>query len=402
MLLSHGLPRMFRILFCLLFLILSTTLSLQPSANAEVEQAEFVGSGNPGHGYSAFQLGYYDNDDPAAGNPFLDEELTVVETVFIYDYDITRRLAAWGKISYDNVAAASIRRLGKFPEQSGASRDHYVGVDAGVRYEVSKVQRVAGSFSGSGERDYISFGLGGAIEQDTKDHSSTFKFATNAFYDVLEIIRFEGSDNEGNDERVSVSATGSWYQIVNPRLHSEIGATFSFQGGFLETPYNAVVIETPLAPPNPNLDNRARGFEITEELPSERYRGALFGRLRHYFRSRSSVEFGGRLYQDSWGIASVTIEPRFYQWIIPETLSTRLRYRLYYQSAADDFADSFFQSETHRTQDADLGDFSSNAFGIKFTWNISDIWQTSVSGDHVRRNDGLDELIGSISVRKNF
>ena len=378
-------------------------------ASAEQQQAdlaqgdgEFVGSGVPGQGFRAYQIGYYDNDDPAAGNPFLDEELTVVETVFIFDYNMTERLAIWGKLSYDNVASASIERLGKFPEQTGASRDHYVGVDGGARYEISERRRVAGSFSGSGERDYASFGVGGAIEQDSEDHNSTIKLAGNAFFDFVDVILFNGADPDGLEERLTFTSTLSWYQIINPKLHSELGATFTLQSGLLETPYNAVVLESPFLPPNPNLDNEARGVEFTEELPEQRYRGALFGRLRQFLLGGTAVEIGGRLYQDSWGISSVALEPAMYQWIVPDTFSTRLRYRFYIQSAADDYSSFFDSEQTHRTQDADLGDFSSNGFGVKFTWNISELWQTSIVGDFVRRNDGLDELIGSIGVRRNF
>ena len=84
-----------------------------------------------GSGFVGFRIGVYHNDDDVEGNPFLDEELTVIEPILIFDYNVTDDTAFWGKLSYDYVSSASIDRLSRFRRQSGASGDYYFGLDVG-------------------------------------------------------------------------------------------------------------------------------------------------------------------------------------------------------------------------------------------------------------------------------
>ena len=146
-----------------------------------------------------FRTGFYHNDDKGDGNPFLDEELTVIEPVIIFDYNVTDDLGWWGKFSYDYVSSASIDRLNKFPQQSGATGDFYFGLDSGLRYKVSDSLRVGGFLSGSTEYDYTSFGIGGDIAKDSADKNDTVKLSINGFHDQVDIIRFDGNESEGND-----------------------------------------------------------------------------------------------------------------------------------------------------------------------------------------------------------
>src|SRR5688500_18654786 len=76
-------------------------------------------AGEAGHGSIEARIGYYHNDD-GGGNPFLDETETVIEPIVILDYNVTDRLALTATLSYDLVSSASIDRLSRYPEQSGA------------------------------------------------------------------------------------------------------------------------------------------------------------------------------------------------------------------------------------------------------------------------------------------
>lgn len=358
-------------------------------------------AGPAGHGFVEFRLGYYENDDSGNGNPFLDESLTIIEPIVVFDYNYSDRLAVHGKFSYDHVSSASIDRLSNYPDQSGASGDNYFGFDLGMRYALRPDLRLGAFLSTSFEYDYQSFGLGGHLERDLADRNATIKWSLNAFLDAIDVIRFDGSE-EGGDDRVSITTSLSWYQVLGPRTHGELGSTFTYQSGFLETPYNAVVVEDPGLPPNPNLENLARGIEIVEELPDDRVRAALFGKVRHSLTGRTAVELGSRLYADTWGIASVSMEPRWYQWWVRERLYTRLRYRFYVQTAADDYDDRFELVESKRTQDSDLSAFSSHTFGLQFVWVLSERVRLDLGGDLVKRSDGLDQVLGSIGLRYDF
>ena len=94
--------------------------------------------GEAGTGSVEVQLGYYDRQDSSgAGNPFLDESLTVIEPIVVFDYNYTDTFAVSGLLVYDSVTSASIERLSQYPEQSGASGDFYVGADLGLRWKTS-------------------------------------------------------------------------------------------------------------------------------------------------------------------------------------------------------------------------------------------------------------------------
>lgn len=59
-----------------------------------------TGSGEAGTGSLGLRVGYYENGDSSDGNPFLDEESSVIETIFIADYNISDRMSAWGLFSF--------------------------------------------------------------------------------------------------------------------------------------------------------------------------------------------------------------------------------------------------------------------------------------------------------------
>ena len=383
-----------------------------PSTPANVGQREVAEEASfaneAGHGSAGFRLGYYFNrDGDGDGNPFLDEELTVVEPVVVFDYNVTDRLAVTGKFSYDLVSSASIDRLSNYDEQSGASGDDYIGVSLGAHYKLTPNLRIGGNASYSTEYDYNSFGLGSYVAKDLNDKNTTLKVSVNGFHDVLDIIRFDGTE-DSTDDRETASGTFNWYQVINPTLHSELGTTLSYQSGFLEMPYNFVVIEDPAGPlltaGDPAfIEREVNGSLVPEELPDSRIRGAVFGRLRKYFSTGTSLEIGGRLYTDSWGITSVTLEPRLYQWLVEEVLNLRFRYRFYGQTAADDFHDSFLVvTPSHRTQDADLGDFTAHGVGLKFDWYVREDLRLDLGADYVLRSDGIDQIFASAGVTWDF
>lgn len=366
--------------------------------------------GEEGDGHFGFQLGFYNHSDsPGDGNPFLDEALTVIEPVIVYDYNINNRLKLGAILSYDLVSSASIERLNDHPrsEQSGASGDNYIGVDFSLLYQKSRNWTIGGHAGYSIEYDYRSIGLGVGATQDLEDADANLSYNIDAYLDSIDIIRFDGTQSEGGDNRTSVSGSVNWYQILSPTSHGTFGLTMAQQNGFLETPYNSVIAEGSAAlPEDPPLHNGAFGREQTEELPDSRTRLALFGRVRNSFGRGKAYELGGRLYSDTWGINSVAIEPRYYFSLIDDKLDWRLRYRFYTQTAADDFQEHFTEDvdnlPAERTQDSDLAAFDAHTFGSKWTLysGLDDNYYLSV--DYTMRSDGLDYLFAAIGWSWSF
>ena len=350
------------------------------------------------HGFVGFRIGVYHNDDDQAGNVFLDEKLTVIEPVLIFDINVSDKTAFWGKFSYDYVSSASIDRLNKFPDQSGASGDYYYGLDLGARRKLSDRFRIGGFASGSSEYDYDSFGLGGDLSWDAPSKNTTVKLSANGFWDRVQIIRFNGNEDEGKDDRNSFSSTLHWYQVINPKSHSEVGVTYSRQTGLLETAFNGVFVEFPGGIPKPQ--------EVSERLPDRRIRSALFGRIRRYINPHAAIELYSRFYSDDWGIDSFAMEPQLHYWLIEEILRLRLRYRFYTQTKADDFKKHFFPSDFSNrlffTQDSDLGNFDSHTIGFKFDWHITSNLKLDISSNYIFRSDDLDQIVGSIGFKRGF
>jgi len=353
-----------------------------------------------GEGSIEFGLGFYDNGDDGDGNPFLDESLTVVEPVVVFDYNLSDDTAVWGKLSYDYVSSASIDRLSKFPEQSGASGDYYIGLEGGMK-KMLPGDKSWGLFGhASVEYDYRSFGLGGDYSFPVNDDSGTLSLSANGFVDQVDIIRFNGA-SEGTDTRLSFTTQLNGYQIMNPLLHAEYGGVLTVQNGFLETPYNAVVIEDTDVP-NPNLVGNAPGREVTEELDDSRIRSALFGNLRYSLTELDALQLGGRLYTDTWGITGISLETRWYRWLIQDSLKLRLRYRFYTQTEADDYQETFLTETEFRTQDSDLAAFNAQTLGAKLSFFTNENNEVHGTMDYVSREDGLDQILVHFAYRRTF
>jgi hypothetical protein len=391
--------------------LLAPRAAAQRPGVAEPFSPDPFGAGAPapseqgaGHGTWAFRLSYYEHDDAAdasSGNPFLDEDLEVIEPVVYFDYDVSDETTYWGMLAYDWVSSASIDRLSKFPQQSGASGDYFVGVQLGLNHKLDPRRTVGGFFSSSVEYDYLSFGLGGNLGVDLAEGDARVETSVNGYYDTLDVIRYNGVD-EGTDERISLGGNVNWYQVLGPRTHSTLGLNLNLQYGFLETPYNEVVVEDPAAPPNPNLPGNFPGFEFTEELPDDRARLALYGRVRHLLTERFAAEVGARIYGDDWGILAWTLEPQLHAWIVREKLKTRLRYRYYDQTEADFYEEHFTTLPSERTQDSDLGAFDAHTLGVRFDVYGPGEWSWDFGFDVTDRSDDLDQLFASFGLSRRF
>lgn len=390
-----------------LLLIAAAVLTTAPTALAQSQDGGPKPGGfelAPGEAQLWTQLGYYDHaDDPGDGNPFLDEDLTVIEPVLVFESQVSEDWGYGITLSYDNVSSASIERLSNFPAQSGASGDYYAGADFASHHRLSPTESFDWHAGLSFEYDYLSIGAGAGYATTTPSTAVTDAYGLNLYFDTVDVIRFDGTQDEGTDTRLTLTGTWTRSQPLSRYWSGDLSTLLTVQSGFLETPYNAVVLEDPALAPNPNLDNNARGIEITEELPDTRIRAAVSPVARRWLSERSALELGGRLYADDWGIVSATLEPRFYYDLDPGQLRMRLRYRYYNQTEADDFGETFLQAAgtpEFRTQDSDLGAFDSHTFGIRFDGldrRGAPTWHFDLN--YAIREDGLDHLYAAIGYR---
>jgi len=373
-----------------------------------VEAAPLIEDMDPGHGSYAIQIGLYNHtDSPGDGNPFLDENLTVIEPIVIYDYDVSEKFGYGIELNYDLVSSASIDRLGDVPgtEESGASGDNYVGLDVSFRHRLDSGGLLAWHIGASTEYDYSSIGLGGNYTWQPEGTDSTVSFGVDAYQDSVDLILFNGlTAPDGTDDRTSFTLTANWNQILSPVSRFDMGLAVAQQNGFLATPYNAVVLEDPGLPANPLLDNNAMGIEAAETLPEDRTRVALYGTYRRQVSPKRAWELGGRLYGDSWGISSLTVEPRFIQ-EVGDGLILDLHYRFYQQSESKYFEETFLQAappQEFRTQDSDLADFNTNTLGFGLRWldHAGGFFEFGL--EYGVRSDNIDLFYGYLGWNRSF
>lgn len=397
----------------------------QPAPEAPVAKPEPAKPANEkSAGAVEFRFGYYDNDDgDSDGNPFLDESLTDIEGIMIFEWQATEKLRLSLTGSYDLVSSASIERLGNYEQQSGASGDYYIGLDIGASYAVSEDFRWNAHGGASFEYDYTSFGAGGGFEVDLLEDNVTLSAGVNLYVDqITKVVRFNG-EGDGSDQRLSFTLNLGYYQLLTPTLHFSLGTSLTYQSGFLQTAYNGVVLEDPNNPLSDNLDPELfidlrrlpAGATIeAEKLPETRLRAAIYGEIRQGFPSTGTgLGFAMRLYGDTWGITSIAPELRLYQWIVPDLLRIRARYRFYTQSAADAYKEHFrvplgarslnvLDPNEERTQDSDLGAFFSNTIGLKLILTPAEGLSIDLGGDYVLRSDGIDQLLFNFGFRWEF
>lgn len=388
-------------------LLVAAALMVAPQLGDGTQPARFTlpnTFGEAGTGSVEVQLGFYNRaDSPGDGNPFLDEALTVIEPIVVFDYNVSDTFAYSGLIVYDNVSSASIERLSRFPTQSGASGDFYVGLDLGARWKTSDQTSIGARTGFSAEYDYQSIHLGGDYAWERTDKDAKLTFSLDAFLDTVQPIRWNGL-TDPDEDRTSLAATASWFQILGPKTQGTFGLTVSSQTGFLETAYNSVIVDNGTGVPNPDLHNNAPGFEVQEELPDSRLRTVAFSRVRHLLSPGNAVELGGRVYSDDWGIGAFDFMPRYIKSFDGGKNVLELRYRFYTQSEADYFQREIFTGPVpdERTQDFGLGDFTSHTLGATWQWNRTASTRWTFSVDYSMRDDDLQTYYGLVGYRWTF
>ena len=346
------------------------------------------------------RLGTYARDDASdgsKGNPFLDEDLAVVQPAIVFDYRLADDWLLTTDFAIDRVSSASVERFGSRGNQSGASGDVYIGLDFGLQWQSTPDRIWNYTLGYSGEYDYKSIGLGAGVSQDISGGQTQISLNVSGYFDQLDVIRATGLD-DGSDNRSSFSLTAKAYHILNPQAHAEFGLSITTQSGFLSTPYNSVFFREPGAREDEwtdwGLANAVAGDEL---LPDSRLRNSLFGRLRWSLKEDLAVELGGRIYSDDWGVQGLSLEPRLYL-ELGDAQVLRLRYRWYDQTAADYFSDLVFSDTAEfMTQDSDLGDWVSHTVGVGFE---SGDWHAAL--DYVTRSDDLNHLLFSVAKTWKF
>ncbi len=157
-----------------------------------------------------------------------------------------------------------------------------------------------------------------------------------------------------------------WTWILDERNLFDVSASLMKQSGYLDDPYKIVPVGTP-----PAL------VEMPEHRPDTRQRWAVFGKYGHYYLWGGALKATYRYYWDDWSVKAHTLEVVYdhrlnEEWLVSPTV------RLYTQSAAKFWGNTFAAPQEFMSSDYRLAAFSSILGGLSVTHKMTDAVDVSL------------------------
>lgn len=236
------------------------------------------------------------------------------------------------------------------------------------------------------EHDYFSLGLGGGYTKLFNEKNTEISLNANVYLDTWKPIYpielrksnlsqygiITGNTNYNpiftefsSKSRNSYSAGFSFSQILSKRLQGALMFDFVNQQGLLSMPFQRVYF-------NDVADSFIEDFQLAdaiEQLPDNRTKLAVGGRLNYYINEIFALRTYYRYYSDDWGVNSNTASIE-----MPIKITAKFTlypsYRYYDQTAADYFApyEQHISTEKYYTSDYDLSKYSADQYGFGITY----------------------------------
>ncbi|TGV01111.1 DUF3570 domain-containing protein [Flavivirga rizhaonensis] len=365
-----------------------------------------------------FLTSYYsqDGDNAAVSGGIGTEELTDITGTFVVsipmnDDDILTidtGISAYTSASSSNVDPFDDGPADPFQASSGASSsDLWANLTGSYSHSSDDRNDIwSAKVSISTEYDYFSIGFGGSYTKLFNEKNTELSINTNVFIDTWNAIYptelrpftnggnglndnlftnntitgnsnynpiFSKFDNEG---RQTYALGFSFSQILHKNIQSSLALDLVQQQGLLSTPFQRVYF----ADIADSFINNFQLADAIEQLPDNRFKIAIGGRLNWYLNETFTLRTFYRYYFDDWGITSHTASIE-----VPIKITDKFTlypsYRFYNQTAADYFApyEMALSSNEFYTSDYDLSEYSANqlGFGISYTdiFTKAHIWK---------------------------
>jgi len=288
-----------------------------------------------------------------------------------------------------------------FVASSGASRDDvWTTLTASYSHTSDDRNKIWSALASvSSEYDYFSVGFGGGYSRLFNERNTELSINATVYLDSwTAIYPFElrpfapngnglnngffldntiiGNANYNpqfkpfeNENRNSYNLGLGFSQILHKNIQASLSLDLTQQQGLLSTPFQRVYFADV-------ADSFVASFQLAdavEQLPDNRLKVALGGRLNWFLNDRVVLRTFYRYYADSWGLTAHTANLE-----LPIKLSDRFTvypsYRYYRQSAANYFRafETALSTEEFYTSDYDLSEYVANQLG--FGVSYSDIF----------------------------
>ncbi|MCE9584096.1 MAG: porin family protein [Planctomycetes bacterium] len=284
-----------------------------------------------------------------------------------------------GNGSTGSVSGASGSGSGGESSGSGRSSEPFLGIEPSLFYAWSDAVGVGAGLSYNQEKSYRSVGGNARLVLTTPDKNDTWSIRGAAAFDTMKVRYFDGSTH-GNATRQTFGLGLGWTHILTPKTQVALNYDFTYQRGELATTSNYVLVA---------------GTKVNELLPHTRMRHAFFGRIRQKILTDFAVEPGVGFYIDDWGAVASSFELHGSWEFVPGVLILQPTYRFHWQRQVNQFTSKSESSiPAYRTQDSDLGNFTSHTVGLKLVAPKVNIFgvdtEFEIGGDYTFRSDRLN------------
>lgn len=244
--------------------------------------------------------------------------------------------------------------------------------------------RLGASAGVSYENDYTGRSAGALISADVADKRLTPALAYTFGFDTITMANTDPDvfEHELMTHTVDASLSG----VLNTTTVLIGGGTFVAELGDQSKPYRHVpmfpeglVDSVPRGATEDAVSEKRLPFEPGEQLPDERFRGAVAIGLRHRFET-ATLRLDERGYMDSWGLVASTTEGRF---LFDATETTRVgpHLRAHVQSGVGFWERAYTASSAtfpltlpeYRTGDKELGPLFGVTVGGSVRQKVNDV-----------------------------
>lgn len=354
-----------------------------------------------------FLTSYYsqDGDNAAVSGGIGTEELTDFTGTFVVsiplnDDDvltIDAGVSAYTSASSSNINPFDGGTADPYQASSGASSsDLWANLTGNYSHSSDDRNDIwSAKVSVSSEYDYFSMGIGGSYSKLFNEKNTELSVIVNLFFDTWNAIypyelrpfatgkdglndsffqdnTITGNPNYNpifnefdNESRNSYSVGLGFSQILSKNVQGSLSLDLIQQKGLLSTPFQRVYFSDV-------ADSFIENFQLAdaiEQLPDNRFKVAIGGRLNWYLSEIFTLRTFYRYYFDDWGISSHTASVE-----IPIKITDKFTlypsYRFYNQTAADYFKtfETALSTNEFYTSDYDLSEYSANQYGFGFSY----------------------------------
>ena len=264
---------------------------------------------------------------------------------------------------------------------------------------------LGGSYSG--EHDFTSYSVNGAILRDFNNKNTTLSLGTNLEFDSINPMGgvpvplstyIAHNTSGGSDTKQVYDLMFGLTQVMGRRWLMQLNLSTSQASGYQNDPYKILTVAADgnlIADPT----DSTLYLYLFEGRPDTRQKHAVFLQNKFALFSDDVLDLDYRYMTDDWGVKSDTFDLT-YHWQFSDHFYLEPHYRFYHQTQAD-FYYPFLDATNdvsvngttvtplvaHASSDPRLAAFSADTYGIKLGFPLSQDEEISVRMEYYQQHD---------------